>query len=334
MPFLFWRGERRRTRLVTTGSGSELAQRISQAHPEVTRKVLPAGKGSIIGDASVIQTSLEHELSMRKAKAKTVAALMKSAPSAGLDRPYIPAQLEGALFVGHLVTDLDSIAGALGAAALYGGVPARASEVNSETAFALERFGVEAPQPIETLIVSQPEAGVCLVDHQQRSQLNPAVDMERIVGIIDHHALQSQTIVSDKPIYIDIRPWVRWEGTIPSAVARKAVPPAAAAAAACPAPPLPNGRAAATPLLPSCTEARAVLTLAGLHVYHHCPSGKRRTVMRTPASRSIFSPAPRSRTLRHPLACVVVASASWSRARCGRLAITHAAQRLRSLATT
>ena len=31
--------------------------------------------------------------------------------------------------------------------------------------------------------------------------------MARIVGVIDHHALQNSTIVTDHPIYIDIRPW-------------------------------------------------------------------------------------------------------------------------------
>ena len=31
--------------------------------------------------------------------------------------------------------------------------------------------------------------------------------VDRIVGVIDHHALQNATIVTDKPIYIDIRPW-------------------------------------------------------------------------------------------------------------------------------
>jgi len=28
-----------------------------------------------------------------------------------------------------------------------------------------------------------------------------------ICGVIDHHALQSGTVITDKPIYIDIRPW-------------------------------------------------------------------------------------------------------------------------------
>lgn len=35
-------------------------------------------------------------------------------------KPYMPNLLENAIFCGHLVTDLDSIAGAIGAAELYG----------------------------------------------------------------------------------------------------------------------------------------------------------------------------------------------------------------------
>jgi len=38
------------------------------------------------------------------------------------------------------VTDLDSVAGAIGAAALYGGKAVTASEVNSETEFALKQW--------------------------------------------------------------------------------------------------------------------------------------------------------------------------------------------------
>lgn len=106
-----------------------------------------------------------------------------------------------------ILTDLDSIAGAIGAAELYGGIAARASEVNSETAFALKEWNAELPQPIEEMLGAHPQAGVCLVDHQQTSQLNKAIPVERIVGVIDHHALQNSTIVTDMPIYIDIRPW-------------------------------------------------------------------------------------------------------------------------------
>ena len=39
------------------------------------------------------------------------------------------------------------------------------------------------------------------------SQVNKAIDPDRIVGVIDHHALQNATIVTDRAIYMDIRPW-------------------------------------------------------------------------------------------------------------------------------
>jgi manganese-dependent inorganic pyrophosphatase len=115
--------------------------------------------------------------------------------------------LDDAIFVGHLVTDLDSIAGAIGAAHLYGGAPARASEINTETEFALNLWGVDLPPPVEELLAATPDRNVCLVDFQQQSQLNKAIPMGNIVGVIDHHALQSNTIVTEKPIFVDIRPW-------------------------------------------------------------------------------------------------------------------------------
>jgi inorganic pyrophosphatase/exopolyphosphatase len=81
------------------------------------------------------------------------------------------------------------------------------NKVNSETTFCLERWGMEAPPPIERMIDEMPGAGVCLVDHQQTSQLNPAIPQKRIIGVIDHHALQSETIITESPVFIDIRPW-------------------------------------------------------------------------------------------------------------------------------
>lgn len=118
-------------------------------------------------------------------------------------------EIAGAIFCGHLVADLDSIAGAIGAATLYGGIPARASEINSETQFALDHWGVslDTIRPVEEVLVEHPDKGVCLVDFQQTTQLNPAIKMDKIVGVIDHHALQSSTIITNKPIFVDIRPW-------------------------------------------------------------------------------------------------------------------------------
>ncbi|KAG7368041.1 inorganic diphosphatase [Nitzschia inconspicua] len=120
---------------------------------------------------------------------------------------FVPQIIEAAVFCGHVVTDLDSVAGSIGAAALCGGVAATASEINSETDFALKRFVCEIPRRIEEILAENPDAKVCLVDHQQTSQMNPAIPSKNVCGIIDHHALQNKTVVTDKPIYVDIRPW-------------------------------------------------------------------------------------------------------------------------------
>ena len=150
------------------------------------------------------QTLIERESTKRKEGANEFLAGVPLADETidAAAKCYLPPTLSEAIFCGHLVTDLDSIAGAIGAAELYGGFPARASEINSETAFALQTWGVQQPEPVEEAMVKYPESGVCLVDHQQTSQLNKAIPVERIVGVIDHHALQNSTIVTDMPIYI------------------------------------------------------------------------------------------------------------------------------------
>ena len=124
---------------------------------------------------------------------------------------FLPESLQkDCVFVGHVVTDLDSVAGSIGAADFYGGRAGLASKVNSETQFALEYWGIDIEStlsPIEDILKEDPHAAICLVDHQQTSQMHPSIQADKIVGVIDHHALQSRTIVTDKPIYMDIRPW-------------------------------------------------------------------------------------------------------------------------------
>lgn len=142
---------------------------------------------------------------------KNAEEIVDSLPKDSLEIPkvdlFLPELLKDAIFVGHLVTDLDSVAGAIGAASLYGGKAALASDINSETKFALNYWKVEVPPKVEDILKENPNADICLVDHQQTSQMNPSINPDQIVGVIDHHALQSKTIVTDKPIYIDIRPW-------------------------------------------------------------------------------------------------------------------------------
>lgn len=105
---------------------------------------------------------------------------------------YVPDELKDAVFCGHLVADLDSIAGAIGGALLYGGRAARASEINSETAWALDYWGYdleEVPMVDDVLKERGPGAKVCLVDFQQTTQLHEAIPQESIVGIIEHELL-------------------------------------------------------------------------------------------------------------------------------------------------
>ncbi len=120
---------------------------------------------------------VEKEFSKRKVAAHEFVSHLPKESQLPSVEAYIPQCLSGAIFCGHLVTDLDSIAGSIGAAELYGGVCARASEINSETTFALDLWGAVKPRPIEELLLELPSAGVCLVDHQQTSQLNPSIEV-------------------------------------------------------------------------------------------------------------------------------------------------------------
>ena len=155
------------------------------------------------GDIVRKRTEVEEQVIAKEADAELIVESLPKDDSVPKVDLYMPQSLSDVIFVGHLVTDLDSIGGAIGAAALYGGIPASASKVNSETQFALDYWGVETPRPIEDILKENPDAKVCLVDHQQTSQMNPAINVDQIVGVIDHHALQSKTIVTDKPIYIE-----------------------------------------------------------------------------------------------------------------------------------
>ena len=111
-------------------------------------------------------------------------------------------RLRGACFVGHINTDLDSVAGAVGAAELFGGVACRSErELNGEVVYALEEVARLPTPPLfdETPGAGVPRtdgtrAGVCLVDHNEPKQMVASLREDpqrakRIVGLIDHHAL-------------------------------------------------------------------------------------------------------------------------------------------------
>ena len=123
------------------------------------------------------------------------------------------SRLANAVFVGHVNTDLDSVAGAIGAAALFGGTPAisePADTLNGEIVFALKNSGIETPALFDT-IENSAKCDVVLVDHTEEKQMVPSIRESasrgsRIVGVLDHHAL-AKTFYTSKPTFMDLRPW-------------------------------------------------------------------------------------------------------------------------------
>eukprot|EP01097_Dermamoeba_algensis_P004589 TRINITY_DN2976_c0_g1_i1.p1 TRINITY_DN2976_c0_g1~~TRINITY_DN2976_c0_g1_i1.p1 ORF type:complete len:461 (+),score=99.65 TRINITY_DN2976_c0_g1_i1:52-1434(+) len=117
------------------------------------------------------------------------------------------AYLKAATWVGHTNTDMDSIASAIGAAHLFEGTAARASEkLNGEVTFVLNHFQVEAP-PLFKSLTTDWKKKVCLVDHNQTTQMAEGVEEKHVKGIFDHHALQKNTLCSETPILVSVKPW-------------------------------------------------------------------------------------------------------------------------------
>lgn len=137
-----------------------------------------------------------------------------------LEDMYVSSALQGGVvFVGHVCTDLDSVAGAVGAAQLFGGIAARSElELNGEIMYALEEVAKMPMPPLFDDIPGGAKPGadgkfkkVCLVDHNEVKQMHPALAKdkkrsERIVGLIDHHAF-AESFFTNGPLFVDVRPW-------------------------------------------------------------------------------------------------------------------------------
>jgi manganese-dependent inorganic pyrophosphatase len=131
---------------------------------------------------------------------------------------FMRSQLRNCIFVGHVNTDLDSIAGAICAAELFGGVAARAEDkYNGEIEFALQYVGMDAPPMFDNVPGALPGCTegllrkVCLVDHNEVDQMTKVLKddprrMNRIAGLIDHHAIAS-SFTTSAPLFMDVRPW-------------------------------------------------------------------------------------------------------------------------------
>jgi manganese-dependent inorganic pyrophosphatase len=92
--------------------------------------------------------------------------------------------------IGHKSPDSDTVGSAIAYAYLLNqlGVKAEAAvseEINGETKYALETFGVAVPNEIKDAAGKQ----FVLVDHSTYSQTIDNMDSAKIVGIIDHHGI-------------------------------------------------------------------------------------------------------------------------------------------------
>jgi hypothetical protein len=106
------------------------------------------------------------------------------AEEAFLEETYVTRCLQNCVFVGHLATDVDSIAGAIGAAELFGGIATRSEpELNGEIMYVLNEVAELEMPPLfdDTPGAGKPEVDastgeeiwkkVCLVDHNEEKQM-------------------------------------------------------------------------------------------------------------------------------------------------------------------
>ena len=92
--------------------------------------------------------------------------------------------------IGHKSPDADTIGSAAALAWLLrqlgiNAEPAAAAEVNRETQYALDFFGMEQPQILPDAAGKQ----FFLVDHSEYSQALDGMKNARVVGIVDHHGI-------------------------------------------------------------------------------------------------------------------------------------------------
>jgi Inorganic pyrophosphatase/exopolyphosphatase len=111
------------------------------------------------------------------------------------------------LVFGHKNPDTDTICSAIAYAELKKqiGVDAEAirlGEVNGETQYALNYFGIEAPRLVEAVAAEAKE--VILVDHNERQQSANDIADVRVLEVIDHHRIAN--FETSDPLYYRAEP--------------------------------------------------------------------------------------------------------------------------------
>jgi manganese-dependent inorganic pyrophosphatase len=107
--------------------------------------------------------------------------------------------------IGHQQPDTDTICSALAYAQLKqqqgaDAVPARAGEVNPETQFVLDHWGVELP----TLVDDAAAERLILVDHNEYSQTVSGAREAEIIEVVDHHRIGD--VETSNPIFFRNEP--------------------------------------------------------------------------------------------------------------------------------
>ncbi|MDT3427125.1 manganese-dependent inorganic pyrophosphatase [Paenibacillus forsythiae] len=115
--------------------------------------------------------------------------------------------MEKTLVFGHKNPDTDTICSAIAYAALkkelgWDVEAVRLGAVGSETQYALDHFGVEAPRLVES--VAGEAKQVILVDHNERQQSAGDIDQVRVVEVIDHHRIAN--FETAHPLYYRAEP--------------------------------------------------------------------------------------------------------------------------------
>ena len=105
--------------------------------------------------------------------------------------------------VGHKNPDTDSVVAAYAYAKFKGDnfVPAVLGELNNETKFIFEKFGVTPPALLPSI---KEEDRFILVDHNEVTQIADGMKVEQIVEILDHHKFN---IATSSPIWIIVKPY-------------------------------------------------------------------------------------------------------------------------------
>ncbi|MCF8037715.1 MAG: manganese-dependent inorganic pyrophosphatase [Desulfohalobiaceae bacterium] len=106
-----------------------------------------------------------------------------------------------AFVVGHKSPDTDSVCASIALADLKSKIgveakPAVQGEINPESRFVLDKFGLDAPE----ILTDGAGKQVFLVDHSDLAQSLDNLDKDKILGIVDHHKVGDVT--TPNPIWV------------------------------------------------------------------------------------------------------------------------------------